>query len=45
MFKWSLGPGDFDIFLKPYKNFNDCMINCSMGKGDFDIFLKPYKKP
>ena len=41
-----MGPGDFDIFLKPYKKLiNDCTVNCSMGPGDFNIFLKPYQKP
>ena len=47
MIVWLIVPwgwGDFDIFLKAYKNPpNDCMANCSMGPGDFDIFLKAYK--
>jgi hypothetical protein len=29
----------------PFRNPNDCMVNCPMGPGNFNIFLKPYKKP
>jgi hypothetical protein len=38
------GNDDFDIFLKPIRHPNNCIVN-AMGLGDFDIFLIPYKKP
>jgi hypothetical protein len=36
----SMGPGDFDMFLNPYKKPQWLYE----GPGDFDIFSKPYKK-
>ena len=41
----SMGPADFDIFLKPLKKPKMTVwLIVPWGRADFDIFLKPYKK-